>query len=197
MAASLVRRGLWPKRSRSAGPALKAIRETIRIDDQSPIEPRREAGLFKRCFVPLYGKDKHMIRDATAKADIAQQWTAVKAFCRGSHRQSIIAGGAFVNETPPEDFCNLPFVLAYAVLDQVLTELMDQGTFPRPSGPRPMLGQKMSASRTHLPWTDSKLVKDGKDARNRVAHEAILLGRADCCRYIEAIEQELRSWSII
>jgi hypothetical protein len=105
--------------------------------------------------------------------------------------------GGDINETPPEEFYNLPFVLAYAVLDQVLDALMDQGTFPTPGGRRPMLGAKMNASRAHLPWVDYSAVKTGRIARNKVAHDAKLRGRADCLGFVENVERELKAWGIV
>jgi hypothetical protein len=82
-----------------------------------------------------------MINDPAVQSDIAQQWAAIRSLCRGSHRQYMVPG-AFINETPPEKFYNLPFVLAYAVLDQVFDALMNQGTFPTPRGRDPCLAQK-------------------------------------------------------
>jgi hypothetical protein len=165
-------------------------------------EPTRSANrLANRPTIGFASIKEHpglaMIHDATAKTEIVQQWIAVKALCRGSHRQYVVPGGTVINETPPDDFDNLPFILAYAVLDQVLDALMDQSAFPRPPGRRPMLGHKMSVSRAHLPWVDYKLVDEGKDARNRVAHDAALTDKKDCLRYIDGIEGELTSWGIL
>lgn len=92
-----------------------------------------------------------MINDPTVRSDIAQQWAAVKLLSWGSRRAFPIPGaGGDINVMPPEEFYNLPFVLDYAVLDQVLDELTGQGTFPRPvdykhNKPirRPMLAAKM------------------------------------------------------
>lgn len=65
-----------------------------------------------------------MIRDPQARSEIAQEWTAVRKLCASSHRQWRSSGGSFIIETPPESLYNLPFLLAYAVLDQVLGELI-------------------------------------------------------------------------
>lgn len=135
------------------------------------------------------------IHNTAVKSDIAQQWTALRTLCRASHRQSAIPGG-IINETPPEEIYNLPFVLAYAVLDQVLGELMDQGSSPKPKG-RPQLGAKMAASKAVLQWTDYDLVAKGKDVRNDLAHEAKLVAKEDCFRFIDAIEGELKAWGVI
>ncbi|HBQ38256.1 MAG TPA: hypothetical protein DD714_04525 [Candidatus Omnitrophica bacterium] len=137
-----------------------------------------------------------MIQDPAALASIQQQWVAVKDLCTGSHRQFMIPGAGFINETPPETFYNLPFLLAYAVLDQVLDELVAQGTVPRPKG-RPLLGTKMTASITALPWKDFPMVDSGKTERNELAHRATLLDREKCFAFIAAIETELKAWSIL
>jgi hypothetical protein len=137
-----------------------------------------------------------MIKDPSILASIREQWTVVTRFCSGSHRQSQIPGGAFINETPPESFVNLPLLLAYAVLDQILDELIAQGSVPKP-GVRPFLGAKMAASRSAITWQDYVCVECGKDRRNDIAHEGKLLDRETCLRFIRAIETELKAWHIL
>lgn len=137
-----------------------------------------------------------MVLDPKARFEFAQEWAAVRTLCAGSHRQYQIGGGPFINETPPESFYNLPFLLAFAVLDQVLSELIDQGTIQCQKR-RPLLGDKMAASANAIPWQDYALVDRGKTARNELAHDATLLGKADCFRYIDAIENEFKAWSVL
>jgi hypothetical protein len=103
----------------------------------------------------------------------------------------------YVNETPPESFYNVPFMLAYAVLDQVLTEFMHQGIFKCRDRNRSMLGEKMNASRPSVRWQDYDLIEKGKFARNELAHEAKIVDRANCFIFIDAIERELKTWSVI
>ena len=131
------------------------------------------------------------------KSEIAQDWAVVKKFCSGSHRQALIPGVGFINETPPEEFYNLPLVLAYGVLDQVLSDFMEKGLFPVPNRKRPLLGDKMIASRHHLRWRNYDLVEQGKNARNNLAHEGHLLGKSQCLAFIDAIENELNGWGIL
>lgn len=135
-----------------------------------------------------------MINDPQVRAEITQQWAVVRRFCVGSHRQYLV-GGVFVNETPPEEFYNLPLILAFAVLDQVLTELINQGEIPKPQ--RALLGARVLASSTVLQWINYALVDEGKTVRNKLAHEARLIGKLECLAFIEAIEVELKSWSIL
>jgi hypothetical protein len=137
-----------------------------------------------------------MIRDPNARSEFAREWAAVKTLCSASHRQYQIAGGPFINETPPDSYFKLPFLLAYAILDQVLAELIDQGTI-QCLRRRPLLGDKMAASTTRMTWQNYLDVDRGKTARNELAHDARLLGKADCFRFIEAIENELKAWAVI
>ena len=80
------------------------------------------------------------------------------------------------------------------MLDEVLNKLNSQGTF---ACNRWELGAKMEASKSGLQWTDYDLVAEGKEARNDLAHEAKLLAKADCFRFIDAIEDELKAWGVI
>ncbi len=135
-----------------------------------------------------------MIRDRQAKSEIAQDWRVVRKLCEGSHHQWFVPGAGMINETRPEDSYNLPLVLAYAVLDRVLRELRDQGEFTCKAW---QLGAKMGASKNALPWQDYDPVDDGRDARNDLAHQAKLLSKADCLRFIDAVESELKAWGIV
>jgi hypothetical protein len=135
-----------------------------------------------------------MIRNSKVKVEIAQDWAVVRKLCEGSHRQALIPGGFYINETRPEDSYNLPLVLGYAVLDRVLSELRDQRAFSCKAW---QLGKKMAASQNVLPWRNYDLVNAGKEARNNLAHEAKLLSKGDCLRYIAAIESELKAWRVI
>ena len=135
-----------------------------------------------------------MIRDQQTNSEIEQDWRVVRKLCESSHRQWMIPGAGIISETRPEDSYNLPLILAYAVLDRVLSELRDQGAFTCKTW---KLGKKMAASQNALPWQDYDLVDNGRDARNDLAHQAKLLSKADCLRFIDAIESELKAWGIV
>lgn len=134
-----------------------------------------------------------MIKDQQAKAEIAQDWSVVRKLCKEG-RTWLIPGAGVVSETYPEDYYNLPLVLGYAVLDRVLTELRDQGEFACRGW---LLGAKMAASQSVLPWQDYDLVNGGKEARNNLAHDAVLTSKTDCLRFIDAVETELKAWGIV
>jgi hypothetical protein len=135
-----------------------------------------------------------MIHDPKTKSEISQDWCVVRTLCGSSHRQYVSWSGSVINESRPEEAFNLPLVLAYAVLDQVLSELCDQGAF---TCKKWQLKEKMTASKNVLPWQDYKSVDSGRCARNVLAHEAKLQNKSDCLRYVDAIEAELRAWAII
>lgn len=137
-----------------------------------------------------------MIRDAKRKAEVVECWAAVKKLGNGGH-QSLIPGAGFVDTTPDDAYYNLPFVLAYAVLDDVLAALIEQGTFTC-QGNAPMLERKMHAAKTQgVSWVDYTLVSEGRIKRKALAHRAKVLPKADCLKYVAAVEAELKAWSIV
>ncbi|MES2791728.1 MAG: hypothetical protein V4719_19060 [Planctomycetota bacterium] len=89
-----------------------------------------------------------MIKDSAVLASVQEQWAVISRFRTSGARQYQV-GESFINEGFPEDFYNLPLVLAYSLLDQVLGELIDQGSVPKAKGR--LLGAKMEASRAVLP----------------------------------------------
>ena len=137
-----------------------------------------------------------MINNAQAKRLIAQKWEAVRKIERSLSIQPIVPGTGIVDMSAPIESYNLPFVLAYAVLDDVLSQLHDQGEF-RCSSREPMLREKMCASRNILPWQDYGFVDLGRKDRNKLAHEAKLVPKPDCIAYVDAIETELKAWGVL
>lgn len=138
-----------------------------------------------------------MIRDTQVRCEIEQEWNAVRKLCADSHRLAMLPVGAIINETPPESFYNLPLVLAFAVLERVLTQLGDERAIPEAPGRRPPLGARMGESKEALRWQDYALVERGRNKRNDLAHKATLVQRADCFKFIDAIEVELRAWGVL
>ena len=137
-----------------------------------------------------------MITDPKILASICSQWRIVKRFCESSHAQYLSPCGTYINETPPESFFNLPLILAFSVLDQVLKELIQQGRVPRPNG-RGFLGESMKSARSAITWQNYDCVKCGKDQRNAIAHEGKLLDREACLAFVNAIEIELCAWRVL
>lgn len=133
-----------------------------------------------------------MIHDPTALAEIRAQWTVVRKL--RNWNRVWFAEGVCVNETPPAEWQNLPFLLAFAVLDQVLSELSDQGSIPKAGW---QFGKKMIASASILPWNDYAAIEKIRDVRNKLAHEGVLLGNAEARECIDSIEKELKAWGIL
>lgn len=133
-----------------------------------------------------------MIRDSTIRQELSEDWAVVRKLCRSAPSYQI-SGGAYVNTTYPDEYYNLPLVLAYAVMEGCLNQMRDEGLFSCKDW---KLGAKMEAAR-HLPWCDYKLIEAGRNARNDLAHRGLLVNKAECLRYVEAIEAELKTWSVL
>lgn len=135
-----------------------------------------------------------MIKDEIARTNIIADWNGVRKIQSSGDHTAMYPFGMVITSTVPDAFWNLPFLLAYAVLDETLNELKDQGEFICRTR---MLGEKMEASKAHLPWQNYDDVWKGKEARNDLAHEAIILAKDECFKYIDAVEEELRVWGIL
>lgn len=135
-----------------------------------------------------------MIRDAVARSEIVGDWAVVRKLSSSVHLSAALPGNGWINETRPEDAYNLPLVLAYSVLEHVLDERINQKDF---SCRVRKLGPMMTAAHSRIQWRDYDTVEAGREARNRFAHEGVLVAKVDCLRFIDAIEHELRYWGII
>jgi hypothetical protein len=134
-----------------------------------------------------------MITDVVVVEDIRKSWSTVeKLSTECLFSRATPAGWSQANR--PDDAFNLPFLLAYACLDQALSALQCQGAFKSKSS---LLGAKMEASRSLLAWHDYEHVDAGKELRNRLAHEAELVSKQDALRYIAAVRRELHAWSVL
>jgi hypothetical protein len=136
-----------------------------------------------------------MIIDPDALQEIRASWAGVSKLARHPTNYSIPNPMVtMVVPAGPPQLPNLPFFLAYSVLDSVLSELRDQGHFACKSW---MLKQKMLASKTGLIWQDYDTVDAGRERRNELAHEAKFLSRDECRLYIDAVGHELAAWGIV
>ncbi len=137
-----------------------------------------------------------MITDRTALAEIRESWKGVEAL-RGRLQTALL--GAFAQGGWSAIFAadaahNLPFVHAYAVLNDVLEELAGQGRFTCKSI---FLRKLLEASEKTLPWRNFALIEEGAERRNGVAHRGEILPRGDCWKYVDAIKQQLVAWDIL
>jgi len=135
-----------------------------------------------------------LITDKTFLADIAEQWAAVRKLTAAEQNVSIV-GTMIYAPGVPDGFHNLPLVLAFSVLEQVLEELVTEGAVPKPEARS--LYHRMVASKEVLPWQDYALVDAGRLERNALAHKAQLATKANCKRFIDAIEDELKAWQVL
>jgi hypothetical protein len=134
-----------------------------------------------------------MIADQAALDEIRQSWRGVEALRDKLQRAllgSFAQGASFVVFVADAAH-NLPFVHAYAVLNDVLEQLAKEGHLRCNSI---FLGALLAESKEKLPWKDFPLIKEGMLRRNGVAHR---LPRADCWKYTDAIRDQLVAWRIL
>ena len=140
-----------------------------------------------------------MITDTVFKSDIAKEWSTILALKGWGPVRTLATGGGAVavNFTPPEEFYNLLLVLAYCTLDNVLGELIRQGTVVCLKKQCFQLGDKMESAKSVIPWLDYNLINTGRTARNDLAHKSKIASKKDCLKYVEAVGQQLKAWNII
>ena len=140
-----------------------------------------------------------MIKDAEDRESIVAQWKTVRRYeaMMKTNTLGAFADGALL--TP--DFLNgcntLVCIFAFAVLERVLRILLREGACPEPPEGRTGFKALMNSSQTALPWVDFALVAEGRDERHKAAHGLKIIPRADCWRYINAIERELVAWGVL
>jgi hypothetical protein len=137
-----------------------------------------------------------MIKELLALRDAQDGWE----FIRGS--RNIIVGNCNVatfavgfNQSGIRDLCfNLLLASAFSVLEQVLRQLRDEGSFRcKPN----QLGPMMLNSRSVLAWNDYALIDGARNDRNQSIHGRCYLPHSKCRDYIAAIERQLASWNIL
>jgi hypothetical protein len=138
-----------------------------------------------------------VISDTTVRAEVRQSWAGLEAL-RVRLNVSAFASGGVIGGSFPfallDAAHNLPFVHAYAILNDVLEQLATEGHFRCKSI---FLGALIGMSETALPWQDFVLISTGVTRRNDVAHRGELLDRSDCWKYVDAIKVELSAWGVI
>jgi hypothetical protein len=138
-----------------------------------------------------------MITDMAVLSEVRLTWQGAKKL-RARLKAHVIVNPGAVGGQPSVTLAdvahNLPLIQAFAVLNDVLEQLRDEGRFKCKGR---LLGQLMSASVAALPWRDYALVTLGVAKRNDVAHRAKVLKRADCLRFMNAVEAELVAWKVL
>jgi hypothetical protein len=138
-----------------------------------------------------------VIRDSVTLAEVQSGWAGVEIL-RGRLQRSAFSSRGVIGGSFPFALANaahnLPFIHAFAVLNDVLEQLASEGHFGCKSH---FLGALLASSEQALPWRDFRLIRAGAELRNDVAHRGRLLERGDCWKYVDAVKAELSAWGII
>ena len=137
-----------------------------------------------------------MIVNPNSLAALQDEW---KGVVRMRERMKLLvvvtfASAAFTGPALGEVLYNLPLLLAFDVLKQVLIQAKEDGQF---ICPRNQLGNLMESAKVALPWIDWESLREGVRRRNEVAHDGKLFDSTQCLQDIANIEAQLISWGII
>ncbi len=137
-----------------------------------------------------------MMKDNNVLKEMVGAWEGVRKMqaMLDTYATTALVGG-FPQLSDYQNACHgLTLIYAYAVLQEVLEQLRDEGQFVSSSG---KLGTLMHESKKSLPWVDFAIIDKGRERRNDVAHRRSIVPLAESRRYIDAIEQELIAWKIL
>lgn len=137
-----------------------------------------------------------MISNPLVLADVQAKWSAIRALTSNGITGAQIPGVYITFPQKDPRFSNLPFLLAYAALEQVLEQLAYEGAIAAPVG-RPTLYNRLASTQHELTWVSFDTVDEGRLRRNDLAHDATLLNEHECQRFIDAIEKELLAWGVV
>jgi hypothetical protein len=137
-----------------------------------------------------------MITDAETLANLRSQWQGV---VRMLDRMKLLcvatfAYGSFTAPALAKVLYNLPLLLAFDVLRQVLIAARDEGVF---SCRGSTLGSLMDGGQAAIPWIDWDELRAGVKRRNNVAHDGELFEGGQCLQDIGNVEKQLAAWGII
>jgi hypothetical protein len=137
-----------------------------------------------------------MIADATTIVSLQSEWLGVvKMRERMQHLvTATFAGAGFTAPALAKVVYNLPLLLAFDVLRQVLLAARDEKAFVCSSD---QLGTLMDRSKSDIPWIDWDELRAGVRRRNEVAHDGKLFKSDQCIRDIANVENQLVAWVVI
>lgn len=137
-----------------------------------------------------------MVTDPIALQGLQEEWAGVRLMRQRMQSLCVttFADGAISATALPKIVYNLPLLLAFDVLRQVLRQLRNERKF---TCPQSQLGSLVEASKAALPWLDWQAVRDGVHRRNGVAHDGELFDSDTCLADITRIEQQLIAWGVI
>ena len=137
-----------------------------------------------------------MIVNLNSKVFLEAEWAGV---VRMRERMKFLvtatfAGGAFTAPALANVIYNLPLLLAFDVLKQVLIQARDERQF---TCSRNQLGSLMDSSKVALPWIDWDILRGGVKRRNEIAHDGKLFESTECLQDIANVEAQLIAWNVI
>jgi len=139
-----------------------------------------------------------MIHKNSLLTELKNDWAGIEKLVSVLRDNSVLLPtGGMVQIRHQSEAYNIPFLLSYGVLEKVLKALCKQDQWKNPKNDDEKLVWLMFKSKDHLSWKDFDTVDDGRKARNNLAHEAVLLRKDDCIRFITAIRSELVAWAIL
>ena len=137
-----------------------------------------------------------MIVNLSSLAILQAEWEGVVRM-RERMRHLVLSTFAFDAARSPafgDVLYNLPLLLAFDVLEQVLLQARADGRFAD-SGRR--LGNLMDSAKTALPWIDWQCLREAVKRRNEVKLHRKLFGDVQCLQDIADIEAQLIAWGVI
>ncbi len=137
-----------------------------------------------------------MIVNPSAVTPLQVEWQGVLQM-RSRIQHLVLSTFAFdIRRSPAfgDVLYNLPFLLAFEVLKQVLLQARAAGLI---TGSGQRLADLIESSKSSLPWMDWDGLHEAMNRRNEVLQEGKLCGDAQCLADIAAIEAQLAAWAVI
>ena len=137
-----------------------------------------------------------MITNSVELVRLRAEWDGVCKMQR--HKTMLVASalafGAIRSTALADAVANLPLLLAFDVLRQVLKQLKRQGLV---KSKRHSLGDLMDDAQTAVPWLDWRTLRDGVRRRNAVAHDGAIHPRKQCWEDVDLIGRQLTLWKVV
>ena len=135
----------------------------------------------------------HIISNPTTLKKLQSEWAGVVKMRERMKLLAIatFAGGAITAPALAKVLYNLPMLLAFDVLKNVLKAARDEGMVVWPTG------KLMDSAKTALTWNDWGKLHAGVRRRNEIAHDGILFDSSECLKDIANVQEQLVAWAII
>ena len=135
-----------------------------------------------------------MIANPTTLTNLQAEWTGVVKLHERMKLLTVatFAGGAITGPALANVLYNLPMLLAFDVLKNVVQAARDEGTVVWPRDSKLWVGSK-----TALLWNDWDELMAGVGRRNEIAHDGKLLDSSECLKDIANVREQLVAWAII